>query len=79
MTVFAVDGHLLWQVVWVSLLAGVGISALFSFVIVGAARAGEARRAGRGGAALGYAGFAVLAFALFAVGVVLGVQTMVDK
>jgi len=79
MTVFAVDGHLLWQVVWVSLLAGVGISALFSFVIVGAARAGEARRAGRGGAALGYAGFAVRAFALFAVGVVLGVQTMVDK
>ena len=79
MTVFAVDGHLLWQVVWVSVLAGVGISALFSFVIVGAARAGEARRAGRGGAALGYAGFAVLAFALFAVGVVLGVQTMIEK
>ncbi len=79
MTVFAVDGHLLWQVVWVSVLAGVGISALFSFVIVGAARAGEARRAGRGGAALGYAGFAVLAFALFAVGVALGVQTMIEK
>jgi hypothetical protein len=79
MTVFAVDGHLLWQVVWVSLLAGVGISALFSFVIVGAARAGEARRAGRGGAALGYAAFAVLAFTLFAVGVVLGVQTMLEK
>jgi hypothetical protein len=79
MTVFAVDGHLLWQVVWVSFLAGVGISALFSFVIVGAARADEARRAGRGSVALGYAAFAVLAFALFAVGVVLGVQTMVDK
>jgi hypothetical protein len=79
MTVFAVDGHLLWQVVWVSLLAGVGISALFSFVIVGAARAGEARRAGRGGMALGYAAFAVLAFTLFAVGVVLGVQTMLEK
>jgi hypothetical protein len=79
MTVFAVDGHLLWQVIWVSLLAGVAISALFSFVILGAVRAGDARRAGRGPVAAGYAAFAVLAFALFAVGVVLGVQTMVDK
>jgi hypothetical protein len=79
MTVFAVDGHLLWQVVWVSLVAGVGISALFSFVIVGAARAGDARRAGHGGAAVGWAVLAVVAFALFAVGVVLGVQAMVQK
>jgi hypothetical protein len=79
MTVFAVDGHLLWQVIWVSLLAGVAISALFSFVILGAVRAGDARRAGRGPAAAGYAAFAVFAFALFAGGVVLGVQAMVDK
>jgi hypothetical protein len=79
MTVFAVDGHLLWQVVWVSLLAGVGISALFSLVILGGARAGDARRAGRGGAAMIYLTFAILAFALFAVGVVLGVQAMVHK
>jgi hypothetical protein len=79
MTVFAVDNHLLWQVVWVSFLAGIGISALFSFVIVGAARAGEARRSGRGGLALTYALLAVLAFTVFAVGVVLGVQAMVNK
>ena len=51
MTGFAVDTSLLWQVIWVSLLAGVGISALFSLVILGAARAGDARRAGRGGIA----------------------------
>lgn len=79
MTVFAVDTHLLVQVVWVSLLAGVGISALFSFVIVGSAKAGDARRAGRGGVAAAYAAFAVVVFLLFAVGVVLGVQTMVQK
>jgi len=79
MTVFAVDTHLLWQVIYVSFLAGVGISALFSFVILGAARAGDARRAGRGGAAVVYGGLAVLAFALFAVGVVFGVQVMVEK
>jgi hypothetical protein len=79
MTVFAVDGHLLWQVVWVSMLAGVGISALFSFVIVGAARAHDARRAGRGAAALAYAVLALAAFALFTGGVVLGVQAMIEK
>ena len=76
MTVLAVDTHLLWQVVWVSLLAGLGISAVFSFVIVGAARAGEARRHGRGGLALIYGVLAALAFAVFLVGVVLGVQAI---
>ena len=79
MTVFAVDTHLLLQVVWVSLVAGVGISALFSLVIVGSARAGEARRAGQRGAAAAYAALAVVAFILFAAGVVLGVQAMVTK
>jgi hypothetical protein len=79
MRVFAVDGHLLVRVVWVSLVFGVAISTLFSLVIVGAVRAGDARRAGHGVAAAGYAAFGVLAFALFAVSVVLGVQAMVDK
>jgi hypothetical protein len=79
MTAFAVDTGLLWHVVWVSLVAGVAISGLFSFVIVGAARAGDARRAGRGGAAAMYAALAIAAFLLFAVGVVLGVQAMVSK
>jgi hypothetical protein len=79
MVIFAVDFHLLWQVVWVSVLAGVGISALFSFVIVGGARASDARRAGRGGAAAMYAALAFGAFLLFALGVVLGVQAMLSK
>jgi Na+/H+-dicarboxylate symporter len=77
--VFAVDGHLLLQVVWVSVVAGVGISVLFSLVILGATRSGDARRAGRGGAASLYLALAVGAFALFAAGVVLGVETMLDK
>jgi len=79
MTVFAVDGHLLLQVVWVSLVAGAGISVLFSFVIVGSARASDARRTGRAGVAFAYATLGLLAFALFAAGVVLGVQAMVTK
>jgi hypothetical protein len=79
MPVFAVDGGLLVQVVWVSLLAGVGISALFSLVILGSAKGGDARRAGHGVAATAYFTLAVLSFAAFAGGVVLGVQTMIQK
>ena len=79
MVFFALDTHLLWQLIWVSLLAGVGISALFSLVILGAARAGEARRMGQRGAATAYAVLAVLALLLFAAGVVLGVREMVGK
>jgi hypothetical protein len=79
MIVFAVDGHLLFQVVWVSLVAGVGISALFSLVIYGADKATDHRRAGHGAAATAYMGLAVLAFTLFALGVGLGVQTMIQK
>jgi hypothetical protein len=79
MTGFAVETGLLWQLIWVALLAGVGISVLFSLVIFGAARAGDARRARHGGTAAAYAALAMLAFALFAGGVVLGVQEMVSK
>ena len=78
-TVFAVDAHLLWQVAWVSLLAGVGVSALYSLVILGSARASEARRRGREGAAMAYSALAVLAFLLFAGGVVFGVKVMLAK
>ena len=79
MVVFAVDGNLLVQVVYVSLLAGVGISLLFSLVIMGSAKAGDARRAGHGAVAAAYLTLAVLAFVLFAGGVVLGVQTMIER
>ena len=76
---FAVDTNLLWQLIWASALAGVGISALFSLVILGAARAGDARRTGDSGRAAAYVALAVLAFMLFAAGVVLGVRVMVGK
>jgi hypothetical protein len=79
MTVFAVDAHLLWQVMYVSLLAGVAISALFSLVILGSVRADEARRARQGAAVLLYGAVAVVSFGLFALGVVLGVEAMITK
>jgi hypothetical protein len=77
MVAFAVDTGLLWQVIWVSFAAGLGIAVLFSLVILGSARAAEARRTGAGAA--GWIALAVLAFALFAGGVALGVQEMVSK
>jgi hypothetical protein len=79
MVAFAVDTGALWQLIWVSLVAGVGISALFSLAIVGSARAADARRSGQGGAAAGWAALAALALLLFAAGVALGVEAMVAK
>ncbi len=79
MLVFAVDTHALWQVVWVSLLASVGVTTLFSLVIVAGARADDARRAERDGPAMAYGILAVLMLLIFLGGVILGVQVMLSK
>lgn len=69
----------LGEVIVVSLLAGTGVTAVFSLVILGGARAAEARRAGNGGAAALYGGLAVLSFAVFMVGLATGVTIMLSK
>ena len=79
MLVFAVDAHLLWEVIWVSFAAGLGIAVLFSLVILGSARAAEARRTGHGAAALGWGALGAVTFVLFAAGVVLALQEMASK
>jgi hypothetical protein len=79
MTVLAVDTALLWQVLWVSVVAGVGMNALWSLVILGAARAADARRAGQDGAAAGWVALAAVALLLFAGGVALGVRALIEK
>jgi hypothetical protein len=79
MVVLAVDTHLLWDVIWVSFAAGLGISVLYSLVILGGARAAEARRTGHPGAAARWAAFAAVAFLLFAAGVALGLQELASK
>ena len=75
----AIDAGQLADVVWVSLRAGVGITTAYSFVVLGSARSAEARRAGRSGAAMGYAALAVLMLCVFAAGVVYGVHIMLSK
>jgi hypothetical protein len=67
------------EVVWVSLVAGVGVTLTFSLVVLGSGRSAEARRTGRETAAIGYATLAAMAFLVFVVGLVLGVQIMLSK
>jgi hypothetical protein len=69
----------IFEVIWVSLLAGVGITIAYSLVVFGTGRSAEARRAGRGAASIVYGGLALVCLAVFAGGIVLGVQIMLTK
>jgi hypothetical protein len=75
----AVEWGKLFEVVWVSLLAGVGVTALFSLVIYGSSRAAECRRDGSARAATVYAGLAVLAGVAFTAGLIFGVAIILNK
>jgi len=77
--VAVVDFHALGQVIWVSLVAGVSACVLFSLVIWGADKAGDARRSGQDGQALVYGVLAVTAMVVFSVAVIFGVVVMLNK
>jgi hypothetical protein len=79
MMLAAIDFHALGQVIWVSAVAGVGVTVLFSLSIWGFDRSAAARRSGQDRAALGYGGLAVVALVVFAVVVVVGVTVMLRK
>jgi hypothetical protein len=79
MTPAAIQVGQLLQVVWVSLVAGVGVTAAYSLVVLGGARSVQAGRAGRSGAALAYGALAALCLVLVAAGVVVGVHIMLTK
>jgi hypothetical protein len=74
-----VDADGLVEVVWVSLVAGVGVALTFSLVVLGSARAATARRAGRGREATAYGALAVVSLVVFAAGVLLGLSVMLSK
>ncbi len=73
----AVDFHGLAEVVWVSFVAGVGVTVLFSIAIYGFGRADEQRRAGE--LTAGYVALAVVALVVFGAVVVYGVAVMLEK
>ena len=63
------------EVIWVSLVAGVGITAAFSFVVLGLARYVDSH----GGVRVAWGALAMFAFALFLAGMIFGVQVMLTK
>jgi hypothetical protein len=75
----AIDVGQLFQVVWVSFVASIVVTAAFSLVVLESGRSGEARRNGNSGRAALHMGLAILFFAAFAVIVVFGVVTMLRK
>ena len=64
-----IDTGALLEVIWVSLVAGVAVTAIYSVALFGATRAAESRRTSRGGAAAGYGILFGLASLLFVAGV----------
>lgn len=72
-----VDGAALLDVIWVSLVAGVGVVTIFAFTLLGATRAADARREGRGGAAAAFGTLAALSLLLFTAVIVVGVSVLV--
>ena len=74
-----VDVGALVEVVWISLLAGVGVTAVYSVALYGAARSAEARRHGHSGSAAVFGGLGVLAALIFVAGVVIGVKILIGK
>jgi hypothetical protein len=77
--VLAVKIGELLEVAWVSVVAGVGVTTAYAFVVLGTGKSAEARRTGHRGAALAYAALAALFLLLFAAAVVFGVQVMLRK
>jgi hypothetical protein len=74
-----IDTHALWRVIVYSLVAGVGVTIIFSLGIVGIARFDEIRRTGRGGPAVAYAALAVLAGVVVVAAVVEAIVVMTSK
>jgi hypothetical protein len=75
----AVDWDALLQVVWVSLLTGIGVTAVFAVAIYGATRAVDLSRDGRVVEAWLFAAVAVAALVAVGAAVVLGIVAMTDK
>jgi len=75
----AIDFKGLGQVIWVSAVAGVSVTLLYSIAIYSLGKAGEARRSGQGGASFAYGALAVVALGVFLGSVVVGVTVMLKK
>ena len=73
-----VDTDALLTVVWVSLLAGIGVTAAYGFAILGAVRALELGRSGRPGEAAIFAVVGVVGVATTVAAIVFGIFVLSD-
>jgi hypothetical protein len=69
----------LFEVIWVSLVAGIGITAAYSFVVLGTGRSAEARRSGQTGSAIAYGLLAAVFLILVAGSFVFAIKVMLTK
>ena len=74
-----VDTHALLQLVYVSLIAGVGICLVYAVAVVGITRSQERRKADRRVAAALYGALAVIAVAACGWAIVTGIAIMATK
>jgi hypothetical protein len=63
MTATIIDWHAAWQAIWTAAVAGVGVSAVFSFAVLGATRTADMRREDRPARAAFYGAVALVAAA----------------
>jgi hypothetical protein len=74
-----VSGHDLLQVVWVSLLSGIGVTVAFAFAILGGARAVDLSRSGRPSEAAVFGVLCTVAVAVVGAAVVYGIVIMANE
>jgi hypothetical protein len=73
-----VDWDAILQVIWVSLVAGVGVTAAWGFALLGSSRAVEIGRDGRPAVAALFGLIAVAGFATVIAAIVFGIVTLID-
>jgi hypothetical protein len=74
-----VDGEALLKTVLASVVAGVGVTIVFSLAILGAGLFGDARRDGRAAAAVGAATLTILALAACGTAIVFAFVVMTSE
>ena len=79
MVAATVEWSKLLQVIWVSLIAGIGVTLVYSLIIFGGARAADARRDKAAGPAAAYGAMTAVALLVFLGGLVFGVAIILNK
>jgi hypothetical protein len=74
-----VDTHDLLEVIWVSIVAGIGLTAVYGVVIVGATRAADYGRRGATAGAVLFGALGIVAMVVVLAAIVFGIETLSDK